>query len=91
MERAFSLEEFLEFLDSLCSLESLKMVGFSFCFPQAGGSLESLETINSREFLDDPFPRRPLFKKTLFFRTGKSFFKDLRLQNVILAKNHTTV
>ena len=48
----FSLEESLESLKSLNSLEFLD--GRSLlCFPQSGGSLESLESLNSLESLEN--------------------------------------
>ena len=49
----FSLEESLEFLKSLDSLESLEHGRLLFYFPQSGGSLESLEYLNSVESLEN--------------------------------------
>ena len=57
----FSLEESLKSLDSLEILENGRNV---LCFPQSGGSLEYLESLNSLEnglFWKDPFSKRPLF------------------------------
>ena len=47
----FPLEESLEFLKSLNSLEFLENGRILFCFPQSGGSLESLESLNSQKKL----------------------------------------
>ena len=52
---------------SLNSLESLENGWILLCFPQSGGSLESLKSLNSLESLEnglfwkDPFSKRPLF------------------------------
>ena len=46
----FSLEESLESLNSLESLEDGRLV---LCFPQSGGSLKSLESLNSLESLEN--------------------------------------
>ena len=43
----FSLEESLESLDSLKSLENGRIL---LCFPQSGGSLESLNSLESGLF-----------------------------------------
>ena len=53
---SFPLEESLEFLKSLNSLESLENGRILLCFPLSGGSLESLESLNSLESLENgPF------------------------------------
>ena len=60
-EGVFSLEESLE---SLKSLESLEHGRILLCFPQSGGSLESLnsiESLDNRLFCKDPFSKRPFF------------------------------
>ena len=71
----FSLEESLESLISLDSLESLKNSWILLCFPQSGDPLESLESLNSVDSLEslengffwkDPFSKRPLFQTRLF-------------------------
>ena len=49
----FSLEECLEALKSLNSLESLDDGRMLLCFPLSGGSLESLESLNSLESEED--------------------------------------
>ena len=55
----FSLEESLESLESLNSLENGRIL---LCFPQSGGSLETLESLNSLESLEKtPFPKDPFF------------------------------
>ena len=57
----FALEESLESLNSLDSLETGRIL---LCFPHSGGSLESLNSLESLEnglFFKDPFSRRPLF------------------------------
>ena len=53
----FSLEESLESLKSLKkSLESLENGRILLCFPESGGSLETLESLNSLESLENgPF------------------------------------
>ena len=45
----FSLEESLEFLTSLNSLESLENSPILLCVPESGGSLKSLESLDSLE------------------------------------------
>ena len=52
-ERGLSLEESLESQKSLISLESLEDGQILLCFPQSGGSLIALESLNSLESLGD--------------------------------------
>ena len=49
----FSLEESLESLKYLNSLESLENGRMLLCFPQSGSSLRSLESRNSLESLEN--------------------------------------
>ena len=62
----FSLKESPESPKSLNSPESLENAPILLCFPQSGGSLDSLESLNSLEslvnglFWKDPFSKRPL-------------------------------
>ena len=49
----FSLQESLESLKSLHSLETLGNGRILLCFPQSGGFLESLGSLNSVESLEN--------------------------------------
>ena len=62
-----SLEESLESLNTLDSLESLESGRILLCFPQSGGSLESLKSLDFSE--KTPFPKDP-FSRT---RKGNDF------------------
>ena len=63
----FSLEESLEPLKSLNSLESLENGRVLLSFPQSGGSLKSLESLSSLESLENATSlKRPLFQRTPF-------------------------
>ena len=67
--RVFSLEESLESLNSLKSLENGRIL---LCFPESWGSLESLESQNSLESLEIDFSEKTPFPKDPFFRTRSS-------------------
>ena len=65
-ERVFSLEESLESLNKISEFSRMVKVQSSFCFPQSGGSLESLNSLEFPEnglFLSEktPFPKDPFF------------------------------
>ena len=60
----FSVEESLNSPKRLNSLESLENGQIILCFPQSGGSLESLNSLESlgvMDFSEEPFSKRPLF------------------------------
>ena len=68
----FSLEKSLESLDSPASLESRRIL---LCFPQSGGSLDSLNSLNS---LENGLSEKTPFPKDPFFRTRPKHLKMCR-------------
>ena len=95
----FSLEESLESLKFLDSLESLENGRILLYFPQSGGSLKSLESLNSLESLEnglfwkDPFSKRPLFPNPIcaLYIFRKEWLKEVRVNFVILGQQKIRV
>ena len=68
------------------SLESLENGRILLCFPQSGGSLETLESLNSLESLENGRSEKTPFPKDPFFRTRSLAF----LGRILAGKDHVT-